>query len=174
MLSQLEHAPDAQAVLVTTDQAVLNAVRQEIGKQMRLLSRRKIVAESLKRSALVWAPSEAAMIEMANTYAPEHLEIMTRNPRAVLARVRHAGSVFLGPWSSEPLGDYATGANHTLPTSGGARAFGPLGIESFGKWMQVQVVSRTGLSRLAPTVATLADVEGLDAHRRAVQIREVP
>lgn len=94
-----------------------------------------------------------------------------RNPHAILKKIRHAGSVFVGPWSSEPLGDYATGANHTLPTNGAARAFGPLGIESFGKWMQVQEVSRAGFARLNKTVARLAEAEGLDAHRNAILIR---
>ncbi|PIR20968.1 MAG: histidinol dehydrogenase [Deltaproteobacteria bacterium CG11_big_fil_rev_8_21_14_0_20_47_16] len=171
MLSQLEHAPDAQAVLVTTDAALAMAVQTEIKTQLQHLSRCDIVMAALKKSAVIIAPNEASMVEMANAYAPEHLELMTRNPRACLKRIRHAGSVFLGRWSSEPLGDYATGANHTLPTSGGARAFGPLGIESFGKWMQVQDVSRAGLKRLAPIVATLADAEGLDAHKNAVLIR---
>lgn len=171
MLSQLEHAADAQAVLVSASARVVAAVEKEILRQTKTLSRGDILNESVKTSALIMAPTVAAIIEIANAYAPEHLEIVMRNPRAVLKKIRHAGSVFLGPWSSEPLGDYATGANHTLPTNGAARAFGPLGIESFGKWMQVQEVSRTGFKRLEKTVARLAEAEGLDAHRNAILIR---
>lgn len=171
MLSQLEHSPDAQAVLVTTDAALIGKVERELQCQMKRLSRYAILKDSVAISALIKAPSVVQMVAMANAYAPEHLEIVTRKPQAILKHIRHAGSVFLGPWSSEPLGDYATGANHTLPTNGGARAFGPLGIESFGKWMQVQEVTRQGFKRLEKTVAALAAAEGLDAHRNAVLIR---
>lgn len=171
MLSQLEHATDAQAVLVSTNVRLLAAVEKEVLLQLKTLSRKDILKESVKVSALITAPTVAAMVSIANAFAPEHLEIVMRNPRAVLKKIRHAGSVFLGPWSSEPLGDYATGANHTLPTNGAARAFGPLGIESFGKWMQVQEVSRTGFKRLEKTVARLAEAEGLGAHCNAILIR---
>lgn len=171
MLSQLEHAPDAQAVLVTTNAALIGKVERELRRQMKLLPRYAILKDSVAISALIKAPSVVQMVAMANAYAPEHLEIVTRQPQAILKQIRHAGSVFLGPWSSEPLGDYATGANHTLPTNGAARAFGPLGIESFGKWMQVQEVSRQGFKRLEKTVTCLARAEGLEAHRRAITIR---
>lgn len=171
MLSQLEHATDAQAVFVSTNAWMLASVEAEVLRQLKTLSRTDILQESIKNSALISAPTVAAMTDMANAYAPEHLEIVLRNPRGVLKKIRHAGSVFLGPWSSEPLGDYATGANHTLPTNGAARAFGPLGIESFGKWMQVQEVSRAGFKRLEKTVTRLAEAEGLHAHRNAITIR---
>lgn len=171
MLSQLEHAPDTQAVLVSTSAALLPLVIQELERQTAKLSRKTIIRTALAQSAVVLAPNVNSAVTLANAYAPEHLEIVTTSPKAVLKKIGHAGSVFLGPYTTEPLGDYATGANHTLPTNGGARAFGPLGIESFGKWMQVQEVTRAGFKRLEKTVASLAAAEGLDAHRQAVLIR---
>lgn len=172
LLSQLEHAPDAQAVLLTTSRTVRDATQRAMMRQCRTLSRQSILRRSMAISALVYAPRMSMLIELANRYAPEHLEIVTQHPRRICAQIRHAGSVFLGPYSTEPLGDYATGANHTLPTNGAARAFGPLGVESFGTWMQVQSVSRRGCARLATTVQTLAMAEGFDGHAQAVRIRE--
>lgn len=172
LLSQLEHAPDAQAVLLATSRALRDATRRAVMRQASALSRRAILRRSMAISALVYAPRMSLLIELANRYAPEHLEIVTQHPRRICAQIRHAGSVFLGPYSSEPLGDYATGANHTLPTNGAARAFGPLGVDSFGTWMQVQSVSRRGCARLATTVQTLAMAEGFDGHAQAVRMRE--
>lgn len=172
LLSQLEHAPDAQAVLLTTSRALCDGVRCCVLRQAEGLSRRAILRRSIAISALVYAPRMDLLIDAVNRYAPEHLEIVTRRPQTIVQKIRHAGSVFLGPYSTEPLGDYATGANHTLPTNGAARAFGPLGVESFGKWMQVQSVSQHGFRRLATTVATLATAEGFDGHANAVRIRE--
>ena len=115
--------------------------------------------------------NSAIALAFADAFAPEHLSIQTADPRAHAAAVPSAGSVFLGHWSPHSAGDYATGANHVLPTGGLARAYGPLSVEDFGSWCQVQTLSREGLAAIRPTVAAIADAEGLSAHRASVDIR---
>ncbi len=171
LLSQLEHDPLAQAVCVCLHAKLLDAVAAQLTAQMRTLPRRAIIGQSLRTSTLIRATSRTSALEMINAYAPEHLELMVTSPERWVPHIRHAGSIFLGPYATEPLGDYATGANHTLPTNRAARAFGPLGVDMFGKWMQVQHVTRAGFARLARTVTCLAQSEGFAAHARAVTIR---
>ncbi len=171
LLAQLEHSEDAQAILVTLSKKVAQEVQKEMFRQCKNLSRQGILRESLKNSfGLVFTNLEKAM-QFINEYAPEHLEIVSKSDSKVLKEITNAGSVFLGPYSSEPLGDYATGSNHTLPTSGYAKMFSPLSVESFGKKMQIQKVSKTGMKNLRNTVETLAEREGLDAHKNAIAIR---
>jgi histidinol dehydrogenase len=139
---------------------------------MESLSRKIIIEESFARSFAVVVKSMDEAIELMNGYAPEHLEIVVEQGEAeILDRIVNAGSIFLGPYSSEPLGDYATGSNHTIPTSGGAKMFSALSTESFGKMVQIQKVSLEGIQSLRKTVETLAQCEGLDAHARAVSVR---
>ncbi len=171
MLAQLEHSEDAQAILVTLSEKVAEQVRQEIVRQLPLLSRQNIIRCSLKNSFAFVFDDLTKALSLINDYAPEHLEIMSRNESQILKQITNAGSVFLGPYSSEPLGDYATGSNHTLPTAGYAKMFAPLSVESFGKKMQIQKVSKEGLLRLKDTVETLAEREGLTAHKNAIRIR---
>lgn len=171
LLSQLEHGEDSQAVLVTTSESLAQKVICEIDEQFKLLGRQEIVAESLKISFAIVARNMKEACEIMNEYAPEHLEIVAKDKASILKRINNAGSIFLGKYSTEPLGDYATGSNHTLPTSGFAKMFSGLSAGSFGKMIQMQEVSKTGLQRLAKTVTTLADCEGLDAHGNAVKIR---
>jgi histidinol dehydrogenase len=171
LLSQLEHGEDSQAILVTGSGLIAKQVLSEIKKQTEKLARKNIVKQSLKNSFIVITENEDAACELINEYAPEHLEVIGRNENKILGKINNAGSVFLGPYSSEPLGDYATGSNHTLPTSGYAKMFPPLSVESFGKKMQIQRVTKDGIKKLRTTVEILAAREGLDAHKNAISIR---
>ena len=171
LLSQLEHGEDSQAILVTESKIVANQVLAEIGKQTKNLSRKEIIKQSLQKSFIVVVASDVEACELINEYAPEHLEIISKNENKILKKINNAGSVFLGPYSSEPLGDYATGSNHTLPTSGYAKMFSALSVESFGKKMQIQRVSKEGIKKLRTTVEVLATREGLGAHKNAISIR---
>ncbi len=170
-LSQLEHGEDSQSILLTCSESLLEAVSKEIQKQINKLSRKKIIEKSLKKSFMILCENDEEICILANEYAAEHLEIVTKNEDYFLQKINNAGSIFLGEYTSEPLGDYATGANHTLPTSGFAKMFSPLSTESFGKMIQVQKVSKQGIRNLYPIVKTIADSEGLDAHKNAVFIR---
>ena len=171
LLSQLEHGADSQALLMTTSSAVAQNVICEMKKQIRSLSRRKIITAALRKSYVIIAQSLDEIVELINEYAPEHLEIISRDEEKILKRINNVGSVFLGAYSSEPLGDYASGTNHTLPTSGFAKMFSPLSAESFGKMIQVQKISKRGIDNLRETVETLAAQEGLDAHKNSITIR---
>jgi len=171
LLAQLEHGEDSQAILITASKRLAEHVAQEVRTRMKRSSRQEVLKGSIKNcvALVVGSTDEACMI--ANAFGPEHLEIMTRNEASILSKITNAGSVFLGKYTAESLGDYATGANHTLPTSGFSRMFSPLSTESFGKMMQVQRVSKEGIRNLRKTVETLAKSEGLDAHGAAVSIR---
>lgn len=171
LLSQLEHGEDSQALFVTTSRLLAEKVIKEMVEQTDVLPRASIIKESFKKSFAVIVRSINEAAEIINEYAPEHLEIVTKNPGPLLKKINNAGSVFLGPYACEPLGDYATGANHTLPTSGFAKMFPPLSTESFGKMMQIQKISKQGITRLRKTVETLAKTEGFEAHARSVAVR---
>ena len=171
LLSQLEHGEDSQSVLLTKSQSFAERVISSMLEQIETLSRKDIIKTSFKRSFAVICKTDEEICLLANDYAPEHLEIDTKNEAYFLKRINNAGSIFLGKYTSEPLGDYATGSNHTLPTSGFAKMFPALSTESFGKMMQVQKVSKQGIRNLKDITETLADSEGLDAHKRAVTIR---
>ena len=171
LLAQLEHGPASQAVFLTDDEETLTAVVEEIRRQKDSLPRRKIVDVSLAHSVFALFDDLTEALDFVNTYAPEHLGIATRDSETLAERVRNAGTVLVGHLASEVLGDYAAGVNHTLPTSGSARAFSGVGVESFTKRVSFQRVTEEGLEALAPTVETLAAAEGLEAHRRAVALR---
>lgn len=171
LLSQLEHGQDSQAVLITFSEAFTKQVINEMTRQANVLPRYEIIAESMKKSFAIVVRSRNEACEIANEYASEHLEIVTRDAAQILKKIVNVGSVFLGTYAAEPLGDYATGANHTLPTSGFAKMFPPLSTDSFGKMIQIQKVSKKGITSLRKTVETLAASEGLDAHKNAITIR---
>lgn len=174
LLSQLEHGEDSQALLVCFTEAFARSVISSMEQQTLSLRRAAIIQESFAKSFAVVVKDETEAALILNEYAPEHLELVLSSQDAeefVLAQVQNAGSVFLGAYSSEPLGDYAAGSNHTLPTSGYAKMFSALSTDSFGKRMQVQRVSKEGITGLRKTVTTLANAEGLDAHAAAVDIR---
>ena len=171
LLAQAEHDADAVALFVTTSRRLARAVREEVARQLRSLPAWSPAVRSLeKNGAILLAPSLEAAMWFTNCFAPEHLSLPGGEPR-VLARVRSAGSIFLGPWSAQPVGDYASGTNHVLPTGGWARARGGLSAWDFVKCASVQRISRAGLRRLAPTVTALAEAENLAAHARAVEMR---
>jgi histidinol dehydrogenase len=171
-LSQVEHDPEAAAVLVTTSADLAAAVVQLIHAELPHLPRREIMNSALaKYSAVLVAPSLDAALEFANLYAPEHLQVVTLDPFALLPKIRHAGSIFLGPYAPVPVGDYASGTNHVLPTGGCARMFSGLSVDDFIKKPTFQHLSREALASLRDTVVTLAESEGLLVHARAVAER---
>lgn len=170
-LAQAEHDPDAVALLVTPSAKLAQAVAGEVEKQLRGLPKTNLAWKSLQRSgAILVAPSLDAAIRFANRVAPEHLSLPDANQELV-EKLSEAGSVFLGPWSAQPVGDYASGTNHVLPTSGWAHARGGLSVLDFVKCSSTQKLSRAGLKRLLPVVTAMARAEGLEAHARAVEVR---
>jgi histidinol dehydrogenase len=172
VITQAEHGPDSPAILVTMDAVFADAVEREIETQLVGAARRAILRHALDlHGAIVLAPDIDAAIEFIDAYAPEHLSVDVEALEPTVARIRNAGSLFVGPWAPESAGDYATGANHVLPTGGLARACGALSVETFGKYVQVQRVSRAGLQGIRDTIGTLATAEGLLAHRNAVDVR---
>lgn len=171
LLSQAEHGPDSQVVLVTPEPSIADRVADAIQKQLAELPRAEIARQALGSSLLIVADSLTQCIAISNHYGPEHLIVQTRNPRELVPLLDNAGSIFLGDWSPESVGDYASGTNHVLPTYGYTRTYSSLGLADFTKRMTVQELSADGLQQLAPTVVTIAEAEGLDAHKRAVTIR---
>ncbi len=171
LLSQAEHGPDSQALLICTDENIANRVVNAIEQQLQRLSRQSITEAALKHARMIVVRNVAEAIDISNQYAPEHLILQTAEPRRLLPKIRNAGSVFLGPWSPESVGDYCSGTNHVLPTHGAAKRYSGLGVAQFMRQMTVQELTREGLVTLAPTVIELAAMEGLDAHANAVRYR---
>lgn len=172
LLSDVEHGPDSPAVLLTTSPDLAAAVVTAVERQLATLPRGEIARRALQTCGLiVLVDSLPAAADLANRYAPEHLEIMTTEPRALLPAIRHAGSVFVGPYAPNAAGDYATGTNHVLPTARFARTFAPVSVEAFGRLLQFQELTVDGLRGVRPTVTCLARAEHLEAHARAVEIR---
>lgn len=171
LLSQAEHGPDSQVVLVTPSPVVADKVTDAVQKQLKELSRSGIAEKALASSLIIIAESLTQAVSISNFYGPEHLIVQTKNPRELVPLLDNAGSIFLGDWSPESVGDYASGTNHVLPTYGYSRTYSSLGLADFSKRMTVQELSAEGLQTLAPTVVAMANAEGLDAHKRAVTIR---
>ncbi|PTO74448.1 histidinol dehydrogenase [Vibrio splendidus] len=171
LLSQAEHGPDSQVVLVTPSPVIADQVTGAVQKQLKELSRANIAQQALASSLIIIAESITQAIAISNFYGPEHLIVQTKNPRELLPLLDNAGSIFLGDWSPESAGDYASGTNHVLPTYGYTKTYSSLGLADFSKRMTVQELTADGLKGLAPTVVTMAEAEGLDAHKRAVTIR---
>jgi histidinol dehydrogenase len=171
LLSQAEHGVDSQVLLLTTSPELATRVAAEIESQKARLSRRESVEGALAASSLVVVPDLPTAFDIANRYAPEHLLLQIERPRDWLPRVRAAGSVFLGPWTPESVGDYCSGTNHVLPTYGFARRYSGLGVTDFLRSMTVQELTMQGLLSIGPIATTLATLEGLDAHARAVTER---
>jgi histidinol dehydrogenase len=171
LLSQAEHGPDSQVVLLSNDDGLLDAVEHELQVQLQRLPRATIASQALSASAAICVDTLDVAFDISNMYAPEHLILALREPRAWLDKVQAAGSVFLGDWAPEALGDYCSGTNHVLPTGGAARAVSGLSVASFQNSISVQAVERAGLTAIGAIAMTLAQAEGLDAHARAVGIR---
>jgi histidinol dehydrogenase len=171
LLAQAEHDRLSQAILVTDHAPLAAAVVAEVARQMAARSRREILEESVASSRAIVVADLAEALDVSNRYAPEHLLLQVADARRWLAKVVHAGSVFLGHWTPEPMGDYCSGTNHVLPTYGYARAYSGLSLLDFSKRITVQELTAHGLRDLGPTAASLADLEGLDAHAEAVRLR---
>ncbi|MGO1298685.1 MAG: histidinol dehydrogenase, partial [Vibrio sp.] len=171
LLSQAEHGPDSQVVLVTPSPILADQVIDAVQAQLQDLSRADIARQALASSLVIIAESLTQCVSISNFYGPEHLIVQTKNPRELVPLFENAGSIFLGSWSPESVGDYASGTNHVLPTYGYTRTYSSLGLADFSKRMTVQELSAQGLQNLASTVVEMANAEGLDAHRRAVTIR---
>ncbi len=171
LLSQAEHGEDSQVVLVSDSPVLVEQVLVELEAQLSRLPRSRIAKAALDKSALILVDRISDALEICNMYAPEHLILQVAQPRLFAEGVRNAGSVFLGPWTPESAGDYASGTNHVLPTYGFARALGGLTTESFLKSITFQEISPRGLLELGPVVMRLAEAEGLEAHAHAVRVR---
>lgn len=171
LLSQAEHGPDSQVVLLSDDAALIAAVEAQLQAQLPQLSRSEIARQSLASSRLIRVDTLETAFDISNRYAPEHLILALRDPRAWLDRVQAAGSVFLGDWTPEALGDYCSGTNHVLPTGGAARAVSGLSVASFQTTISVQAAQPRGIAAIGPCAMVLAEAEGLEAHRNAVALR---
>jgi histidinol dehydrogenase len=171
LLSQAEHGVDSQVVLVTTSGRLADAVEEQVEQQLRLLSRAEIARGSLQHARVLIVDDLDMAVEVSNRYAPEHLILQCENARALLPAISTAGSVFVGRWTPESVGDYCSGTNHVLPTYGYARSYSGLSLDQFMRGMTVQELTRDGLIGLSGTVITLAGLEGLDAHAAAVTRR---
>ena len=171
LLSQAEHGVDSQVLLVTHSESLIPQVQAEVEAQLARLPRREIAQKSLESSKIILVGDDRAMLDITNRYAPEHLIIETANYEELSLGVRNAGSVFLGPWTPESAGDYASGTNHTLPTNGYAVAYSGVNLDSFCRKMTFQHITPEGIRRIGPAVELMAAGEQLDAHRQAMSLR---
>ena len=174
LLAQAEHGHDSQVILLTTSATLAGEVQAQVKTQLQSLSRATIVRDALLNSSVIVVETVETAIALSNRYAPEHLILQIANARAALTDVRNAGSVFIGPWTPESVGDYCSGTNHVLPTYGYADTYSGLGVDQFMRFMTVQELSRDGLADISGAVITLAGLEGLDAHAAAVSRRLEP
>ncbi|MEO6903280.1 MAG: histidinol dehydrogenase [Bacteroidia bacterium] len=171
LLSQAEHGPDSQVILVSANETVINAIKVELEKQLPLLPRKEIAEKAIANSLFILVKDLKEGMDLLNEYAPEHLIIACKNSEALAEKVKNAGSVFLGNYSCESAGDYASGTNHTLPTNGYAKAYSGVSLDSFVKKITFQQLTKEGLSLIGNAVELMAAAEGLEAHKNAVTIR---
>ncbi|MBN2214315.1 MAG: histidinol dehydrogenase [Bacteroidales bacterium] len=171
LLSQAEHGTDSQVILVTNEEKLIKDVRKELEKQLPLLPRKEFAGKALENSRIILLNTMDEMIEMINDYAPEHLIISTKDAETVAKRIKNAGSVFLGNYTPESAGDYASGTNHTLPTYGHAKAYNGVNLDNYVKKITFQKITREGLKSIGTAIEIMAEAEALIAHKKAVQIR---
>ena len=171
LLSQAEHGADSQVLLVSDSLSLLKRVEQEVITQLEALPRKEIAAAAMKNSRFICLPQQQEILELVNEYAPEHLIICTEDPAFYSEGVENAGSVFLGNYTPESAGDYASGTNHTLPTNGYAKQYSGVTLDSFQKSISFQQITEAGLQAIGPAIELMAKAEGLEAHSRAVEIR---
>ena len=171
LLSQAEHGADSQVIFIATDESIFNETIEEIEKQLQQLPRNEIAKSALEKSRFILLNSIDEAIEMSNFYAPEHLILSIENPRNYIRSITNAGSIFLGNYTPESAGDYASGTNHTLPTNGFAKNYSGVSLDSFVKKITIQEISKTGLQNIGNTIAIMAAAEGLMAHKNAVSLR---
>ena len=171
LLSQAEHGIDSQVLLITTSEAILNAVQEEVARQLELLPRKEIAVKALENSRLVLVNSTDKMMELSNAYAPEHLILQTKDYETLADKVINAGSVFLGKYACESAGDYASGTNHTLPTHGYATAYSGVNLDSYCRKVTFQHLTEEGIRHIGHAVELMAAAEQLDAHKNAMTVR---
>lgn len=171
LLSQAEHGPDSQVILIANNATIVNAIQHEMALQLNELPRKDIAAKALENSKAIILNNQEQAIELINLYAPEHLILAIENALQIADKIINAGSVFIGNYSPESVGDYASGTNHTLPTNGYAKAYSGVSLDSFVKKITFQQLTERGLMNIAPTVIEMADAEGLQAHSNAVSVR---
>lgn len=171
LLSQAEHGPDSQVMFITNSDEMIGKVQEEIARQLEDLPRKEIALKALENSKMILLESQEEIMEMVNEYAPEHLILVTKNYTELSEMVVNAGSVFLGDYTPESAGDYASGTNHTLPTNGWAHSYSGVNMDSFYKKITFQEISKYGLVNIGDAVMTMAKAEELQAHSNAVSIR---
>lgn len=171
LLSQAEHGADSQVVLVSTSMAVLEATKMEIEKQLLALSRKQIASQAISNSRLIYLPDHQTALDLINQYGPEHFIVCVENEDFYIDGIANAGSVFVGNYTPESAGDYASGTNHTLPTNGYAKQYSGVHLDSFNKQMTFQKISETGIQNIGPAIEVMAAAEGLDGHKNAVSLR---
>jgi len=172
LLSQAEHDEMASSILITTDATLAPKVAAKVEEFLKTLSREEIARKSIEeRGAIIIAETMNEAIELMNQIAPEHLEVLTQNPMDLLAKIKHAGAIFLGEYTPEPIGDYIAGPNHTLPTGGTAKFYSPLSVDHFLKKSSIIAMTKEGLSEIGEACALIANIEGLTAHEESVRIR---
>lgn len=171
LLSQAEHGSDSQVILVSTNEDVIQKIQTELEKQLALLPRKEFATKALENSKAILAKTNTEAIDLLNEYAPEHLIIACANDEQLAEQVVNAGSVFLGNYSCESAGDYASGTNHTLPTNGYAKAYSGVSLDSFVKKITYQKLSKEGINNIGPAIELMAEAEGLQAHKNAVTLR---
>jgi len=171
LLSQAEHGVDSQVILVSTSKELMNRVEEEIEKQMRRLSRKRIAQEAINNSKLIYMEDDMTALSLINAYGPEHFIICVENEDFYVENISNAGSVFIGNYTPESAGDYASGTNHTLPTNGYAKQYSGVNLDSFIKSMTFQKISREGIQNIGKAIELMAAAEGLDAHKNAVSLR---
>lgn len=171
LLSQAEHGIDSQVILVTTSLILIDKVEEQIGLQLKALPRKEIAKKAISNSKLIYCESENDAIDLINEYAPEHLIIITKNTNDNLPKIQNAGSVFIGNYTPESAGDYASGTNHTLPTNGFAKNYSGVNLEAFLKAVTFQRITKEGIKNIGPAIENMAEAEGLFAHKNAVSLR---
>ena len=171
LLAQAEHGPDSQVVLLTLDPSMISKIESEMMAQLAKLPRKEVAGEALNHSLAILLSSEKEIVDFVNEYAPEHLIVNTIDCDALSEKIYNAGSIFLGPYSPESAGDYASGTNHTLPTNGFAKAYGGVSLESFMKYITFQKLTRKGIQTLGPIVETMASAEKLEGHKESISVR---
>jgi histidinol dehydrogenase len=171
LLSQAEHGIDSHVLMTTTDENIINNVLGELEAQINLLPRKEIARQSLEKSIILLMKDRNDMINIINTYAPEHLIISTKDPEEIAEQIINAGSVFIGSYTPESAGDYISGTNHTLPTNGYAKVYNGLNLDDYVKKITFQKVSRDGLKEIGPAIQIMAEAEELTAHSNAVEVR---
>jgi histidinol dehydrogenase len=171
LLSQAEHGPDSQVLLFCDSPEIIHAVQHELKTQLKDLPRKEIASKALDNSKMILLESQEEIMDMVNAYAPEHLILVTANYKDLAEQVENAGSVFLGDYTPESAGDYASGTNHTLPTNGWAHVYSGVNMDSFYKKITFQEISKYGLANIGDAIMTMAEAEQLQAHSNAVSIR---